>query len=676
MKKILSLLFVSVIAFMAVSCYPEDLTVFDTGKAVAPVLGSYEVGEKMITASYTPGSFNQDFNKAIAPNHFFVITKVDDRAVSKAVTTSSSDGVLSASVSGVNNALISLGYQEGSVLSFEMRIRASMQTNAGDNGRNGYVDSDGTISVSGFEIAFPQGSPYQDYTETSPFGVTGSLSAYGISWDGDLEMWMTPDGSQHVAKSVTIESGDEFKFRRDQEWAVNYGGSFSGIGNDFAAEQDGGNIVVPAGVYDLWLDIAAGTITVTEAYNPYPDHTQASAWSIIGSLSAYGISWDGDIAMTTDGSTHVAQAVRITASDEFKFRKDQDWAVNFGGAFGSLGGDFAVVQDGDNIVIGADGVYDLILNPDAGTAQIVETLGGGVSGKIGGNDAGGGDEDPGTEPEPVTGWNIIGLNGDWSNDILATADGNVYTAYINAPEATSFKWRLDGGWDADFGGTFVTAGEAFEAVPGGPNIEIGAGFWKVVLDLDAAVITVSEGIVWSLIGDFNGWGGDVDMVESDGKWVSPVTYLTANGFKIRYNHDWTTSVGGSFAGLGIPFEAVSENGPNIELEEDGYYTVTYDPEAAAITVEKGVVWSLIGVNGDWDNDIRMKLVDGIWVSPTIEISGEFKLRQNFSWDENRGGEMAAVGEAFAVTNNGSNISVAAGTYTVYYDPENETVTVK
>ncbi len=58
MKKIFSILFVSVIALMAVSCYPEDLAVFDTSKATAPVLGSYEVGEKAITANFTPGSFN------------------------------------------------------------------------------------------------------------------------------------------------------------------------------------------------------------------------------------------------------------------------------------------------------------------------------------------------------------------------------------------------------------------------------------------------------------------------------------------------------------------------------------------------------------------------------------------------------------------------------------------
>ena len=107
MKKIFSILFASVVAFLAVSCYPEDLTVFDLSKAKAPVLGSYEIGEKAITASFTEGSFNQSFNTKIAPNHFFVIKNVNGNSVSKAITTSNKDGVLTASITSVSLFLLS-----------------------------------------------------------------------------------------------------------------------------------------------------------------------------------------------------------------------------------------------------------------------------------------------------------------------------------------------------------------------------------------------------------------------------------------------------------------------------------------------------------------------------------------------------------------------------------------
>ena len=666
MKKIFSLLFVSVIAFAAVSCYPDDLAVFDSSKATAPVLGSYEVGDKAITASFTPGAFNQTFNKAVQPNHFFVMTQVDGKSVSKAVTSSIKDGVLTASKNSLNNTLIAMGYAEGDIVNFTLRVRASMQTNAGDNGRNGYVDSQSAIEVSNFEIVFPKGSPYQEYTETSPFSVIGSLSAYGISWDGDLEMWMTPDGNLHVAKCVTINAGDEFKFRKDQDWGVNYGGDFGSLDNAFSVSQDGPNIVAPAGLYDLWLDLSTGTATLTEAYQAYPDHKEASTWSVIGSLSEYGISWDGDLPMVTDGVTHIAQGIKLNSSDEFKFRKDKDWGVNLGGDYGSLGADFSVTQDGPNIKVGS-GVFDLIVNPGAGTAQVVETLGGGVSGKIGG-------DEPGPGPEPVTGWNIIGLNGDWENDIIATQDGSKWTAYITANEATEFKWRKDGEWTENYGGVMAALGEPFVAQPGGDNIKVEAGFYKVVLDTDALTITVSVGDVWSLIGDFNSWGGDVDMEEGeDGVWTSPATVISG-GFKIRHNHDWAVNVGGTMNALGEAFDAVA-GGDNINVDE-GTYVVTYDPAAQKITVINAKkIWSVIGDFTGWSSDANMtEVAPGIWVSDVLEITdGGWKVRFDHGWDINRGGATPKeIGEFVGAVPGGDNLGFH-GTFKVVYNANNETI---
>ena len=163
-----------------------------------------------------------------------------------------------------------------------------------------------------------------------------------------------------------------------------------------------------------------------------------------------------------------------------------------GGDFGGLDNEFAVSQDGPNIIVGAAGSYDLYVNPDAGLAKVTEASGAKVSAKIGGGDE--------PQPEPVTGWNIIGLNGDWDNDIRATEDNGVWTAYITAEGDTEFKWRKDGGWDENYGGVFVALGEPFAAVAGGDNIKVGAGFWKVVLDTNELTITVSNGQVWSTSG--------------------------------------------------------------------------------------------------------------------------------------------------------------------------------
>ena len=677
MKKVLSILFAGVIALMATACYPEEnFATFDPSKATAPVLGSYEMGAKALTVPYTPGKFNMGFNDKMPVNHMLVITSLNGKSVSKVVATSNKDNVLTASVSALSNALVALGCQEDQSVDFEAIIRATMQNPNQDTGLNGHVDSKDKVSVSGFVVTFPKGSPYQEYTETSPFGVIGSLSEYGISWDGDLEMWMTEDEQLHVAKCVSLKVGDEFKFRKDQDWAVNYGGEFGSLDTPFSVSQDGPNIVVKAdGLYDLWLDLAAGTAMLTEAYQAYPDHKDASNWTVIGSLSEYGISWDGDIEMVTDGTTHIAQAVKIAAADEFKFRQDKDWAVNLGGDFGSLGSDFSVSQDGPNIKVGADGVFDLIVNPGAGTAQIVETMGGGKSGKIGG-------DEPEPEPEPVTGWNIIGLNGDWNNDVIATQDGNVWTAYVTATEDTEFKWRKDGAWDENYGGTLVALGEPFEAVAGGDNVKVSAGFWKVVFDAEALTITVSEGYVWSLIGDFNSWAGDVDMFDNgEGVWTSPAIKLPAGGFKIRNNHDWALSVGGTLVNLGEPFEAISTDGPNIQIADEGTYVVEFDTTAGMITVS-AAGWGVVGSINGWgetpDVVLREEAGKSYLVARNIAVtaSDEIKIRKNNDWSTGDYGAASNLGHSVKADKGGANIKPGIdGLIDVYFFERDEVIIV-
>ena len=678
MKKILSIISAGVLALTATSCIQEKLAVFNPNDATAPLLGTIDLGEKKVTVNYTPAVFNMGFNEQIAPSHTLALVAINGNTVSRIISSKDDGHSLTATKVNISKALAFYGYTDGEVISsIVLNVRASIQDLSRDNGRNGFVDSVDGVTLNNFIVTLPVGSPYADYTEATTWSVIGALSNYDISWNGDLEMFATPDGNQLVAKAVKLSKDDEFKFRKDQSWDVNMGGEFAGIDSVFPVTQDGANIKVGAdGTYDLWLDLDAGTASVTDAYMAYPDHKEASAWTVIGSLSNYGISWDGDLPMITDGNTHVAQGIKLSAGDEFKFRKDKSWDVNMGGDFGSLGSAFGVTQDGPNIKVGEDGIYDLILDP-SGSATIVETLGGGVSGKIGGDEP---------EPEPpvgIIGWNIIGLNGDWDNDIIASAKDNVWTAYITANEATEFKWRKDAGWDENYGGVMEEFGKPFAAVAGGDNINVDAGFYKVVLDLTdeaAPTITVfNDAEVWSLIGDFNSWAGDVDMTETDGKWVSPVTTLSG-GFKIRHNHDWGTNFGGVMESLGTAFEAVP-GGDNIQVEE-GDYVVTYDPTAGTILVEAAApaeFWSVIGVNGDWDTDVVMtEVMPGVWVSPALNVeSPGWKVRKNGSWDVNRGtttgAELEYAGLFAAAVPGGENIQSIGNNIQIVYNALNETI---
>ena len=77
---------------------------------------------------------------------------------------------------------------------------------------------------------------------------------------------------------------------------------------------------------------------------------------------------------------------------------------------------------------------------------------------------------------------IIGLNGDWTNDIEmefnAAAQKQVFYADVEVAAATEFKFRMDAAWDVNFGGDM----KALTA--GGDNIAIEPGKYRIYLNLN------------------------------------------------------------------------------------------------------------------------------------------------------------------------------------------------
>ena len=64
-----------------------------------------------------------------------------------------------------------------------------------------------------------------------------------------------------------------------------------------------------------------------------------------------------------------------------------------------------------------------------------------------------------------------------------------------------------------------------------------------------------------LIGDFNGWGGDVEMTwnPTDFCYEAFNPGVNANGWKFRMNSDWAINLGGDINNL-------TQDGANITLE--------------------------------------------------------------------------------------------------------------
>ena len=92
------------------------------------------------------------------------------------------------------------------------------------------------------------------YTLT-PFtiGIIGNATPTG--WDSDTDMTYNPEERCWELKNVTLSDG-EMKFRHKNDWSLSWGGELDNL-----TTQNGPNIVVAAGTYDIKLEVnwAEGT---------------------------------------------------------------------------------------------------------------------------------------------------------------------------------------------------------------------------------------------------------------------------------------------------------------------------------------------------------------------------------------------------------------------------------
>ena len=504
------------------------------------------------------------------------------------------------------------------------------------------------VSVAGQE------DPYAAYTEVSPWSVIGSFN----SWGGDEEM--VTNGTLHVCKNITLAAGDEFKFRKDADWAVNFGyaegvSSYE-LGVEFALAADGGNIVIAEdGAYDLFLDPVNATAKIikTQAVtiDPYASYTEVSPWSVIGSFN----SWGGDEEMVTDGTLHVCKAIALNAGDEWKFRKDADWAVNFGYAEGvssyELGVEFALGQDGANIVIAEDGVYDLILDPENATAKIIKSIA---------PDAG---DVPEPKPKPKA-WSLTGTLEDsgWGKDFdLENVTGDVWTIKnVFVREKDEFKIRADHDWGTSYGGPEENAESTYEEgnpygvyqpvlgqvfAAGGKNIRIGVeGNYNITFTYgDEPTILIEEyrefpEHLYMTGTDFGNWSWGDGTVElwpvinkpdwdggktADGQFYT-IRYFTTNGFKLNGAKAWDN---GQFGSLTTNNGFTNDGDGNIIVPEAGIYLVHVDLKNSILNVEPARVYGIGDAFGSWDAAVEGNLfaADGRTLKATASKGGKLRM---------------------------------------------------
>lgn len=229
----------------------------------------------------------------------------------------------------------------------------------------------------------------------------------------------------------------------------------------------------------------------------YAAFTEDSPWSVIGSIESTGNAWNADEAMMSDGTWHVCEGLVLTTKDQFKFRKDGAWTTNFGAGPDISTEPYVVTLDeelpaganGKNLSVPEDGVYDLLLNPEAGLYKIVVHK-----------------EDPlaaYTEDSP---WSVIGsiasTGNEWNSDEEMTSNGTWHVCRaLELTTTDQFKFRKDAAWGTNFGAGpdistepyVVTLGEEQPAGANGKNLAVPEdGTYNLFLDPEAKLYRIEK----------------------------------------------------------------------------------------------------------------------------------------------------------------------------------------
>lgn len=215
-----------------------------------------------------------------------------------------------------------------------------------DNGIYG-DEGDGTTGVlvsTGNNLVLPGPLDYEINVDlinnswsANTWAIIGSATPNG--WD-DPDTDMRYDFERNVWTVTTNFTDGELKFRANNAWDVNVGDT----GNDGVLDENGDNIAIQAGSYQVDLDLENNTFSLGN-------------WAIIGSATPNG--WDDpDTNMEYDVVDRVWTISVNLVPGEMKFRFMDTWDVNLG----DTNADGLLEQDGGNIVITAEGNYTIVLN--------------------------------------------------------------------------------------------------------------------------------------------------------------------------------------------------------------------------------------------------------------------------------------------------------------------------
>ena len=346
----------------------------------------------------------------------------------------------------------------------KFRANGGWDVNWGDSAFPSGVGTQGGANIpipqaGKYAITFNKATGAYSFVEQVDFtsiGVIGSATAGG--WDTETALFRDSGNPDLWRGNVALTEG-ELKFRANDAWAINWGGSSFPEGT---AVLNGDNIAVNA----------AGNYLVS-----FNTSTLEYRFLLIGNYNSVGIigdatpgGWDNDTDMTQDPNDESVWKLRVTLTNgEAKFRADDDWTVNWGGGTFPEG---IATQDGPNIPVAA-GEYRVTFNTTTGEYRFEEVFEYGAVSIVG-------------KSGPFNAWPDADDMG--ARDVFmvkGTEDPQEWTlnsiALRNFEDDTDagIKFRADTAWTVNWGAEGFPNGVGTQ---NGPNIRPVAGSYGVVFN--------------------------------------------------------------------------------------------------------------------------------------------------------------------------------------------------
>jgi hypothetical protein len=169
-----------------------------------------------------------------------------------------------------------------------------------------------------------------------------------------------------------------------------------------------------------------------------------------------------------------------------------------------------------------------------------------------------------------------------------------------------------------------------------------------------------------MMGNFNSWTDPVALRSPAMDGIYSCFNWLDGGFKFRPNEgnwdgDWGQDPAGPFGKLVVDGEEdCNDAGKSFpdQAQPAGFFKIDVDMTTMTWSITPITSVSIIGGFNGWGDDVEMTYnAGGYWEVTTDKAEGEFKFRANHDWAINWGGTPGAL------TQDGPNLSLEAGTYT-------------